>query len=160
MQHQGIQRKQRPGRNDVRIGGRIAIRDPSLALGSHTSELAVVASAPNGVCIEKPIGRCISPGGQVNVNIRFDAAQFTDQVNHRVEVAVEAASREDGLVVAGSIELELIDTILADHLQTSVAKARVIFGAGERESGAYDLETGLLPILQAFLFWLSVATPG
>src|SRR5581483_821816 len=114
--------------------------DPAFPVRSDTGYAVILSAAPGGVRIPQPEGRGKGAGRQVNVDIRLLLADFADQVDHRIQVAIERASREDRVRVAGSIKFELIHTVFVNHLHTDLTKARVVFRSGWRESVVDDLD--------------------
>ena len=62
--------------------------------------------------------------------------------------------------IAGAIELELVDSVLADHLQADVAESGIVLGPGEGVAAGDDLISGGFCELHPLLFGLGVAAPG
>src|SRR5690348_2877118 len=110
------------------VGIAVAIGDPLLAIGADAGKIVVLTTAPDRVGVAEPEGRWIRARREVHVEIRLLGAELLDEMDCRVEVAVERAPRKRARRVAGAVELELVDAVLADHPEARVTKARVVSG--------------------------------
>src|SRR5579871_1665907 len=106
----------------------------------------VFTAAPNGIRPPQPERRRKRARREVHVEIRFLGAKLADQMNRRVEVAVERASRRGARDVARAVELELIHPEPANHVHARVAEALIVNGARQRETAVVRLEALLLSI--------------
>ena len=150
---------ERPSLHHAIVGIGITIGDPPLAVWAYASHIVVFSAAPDGVGRHKPEWRGIGSGRQVDVNIRLLLAQFFYQMNRGGEVAVKGASREDRIGIARSVEFELIDVVLVNHVEANIAEARVVLRSREREPVTDDLKTLHLPVLQPLFLGSAVAAP-
>lgn len=128
VQHQRIQREERTLFDDPAIELGVTISDPALAIRADASETVVVASTPDRIGVEQPERRGIGSGCKVDVEIGLFRAQFSDEMNGGVEVAVKLAARNDLVGIAGAIEFELVDAVFLNQIETRVSKVAVILG--------------------------------
>src|SRR5258708_1871423 len=77
----------------------------------------------------------------------------------RGEVAVERTSLDYAVGVSGSVELELVDSILADHLQAYLAKPVVVLGSRKCEAISSNLVSLLLPVFDALFLRPGISSP-
>src|SRR6266536_3838666 len=122
VQHQRIHWKQWPLFDDPAIQLRVAISNPALAISTEACEAVIVAAAPDRIGIEQPERRGISSGGEIDVDVRLFRTQFADQMNCRIKVAVEVASGNDLVGIAGSIKFELVHPVFFDQVEAGIAE--------------------------------------
>src|ERR1700733_7272634 len=127
VQHERVHREQRTLFDHPAINLRVAIADPALAIGTHSGETVIVATTPNGIGIEKPKRRRISSSGEVHVEVWLFRAQFADQMDSGVKVAVELTSFDDLVCVARDVKLKLIHSVFLDHFYAGVAEITIVF---------------------------------
>ena len=129
MQHERVEREERPLLHYAAVGIRVAVSDPLLPLGPHSGKAVIAPAPPDGVGVPQEERRGVGTGREVHVEVRFLGTQVPDQVDHRIEVTVELATRDDARGVAGPVELELVHAVPADHRETGFAEALVVIGA-------------------------------
>ena len=159
VQHERIHREQRALFDHPAINLRVAIGDPALAVGADAGEAVVLAAAPDRIGIEQPEWRRISSGREVDVKVGLFRAQFADQMDGGVEVAVELASFDDLVRVAGAVELELVHAIFLDHVEARIAEVAIVFRPGQRESAFVGFESLRAGRSQTLLLRPVVAAP-
>src|SRR5579871_6804469 len=80
-------------------------------------------------------------------------------MDHRIEVTVEAASGKDLVCIPCAVKFEQVDSILADHLQTNVAKIVVIFRPRKSIASIDDLKVCTPAKLNTLLLGLRITSP-
>ena len=159
VQHERVERIERAAADDVLVCRAIAIGDPLLPIRSDAREVMVLSAAPDRIGVTEPEGRRVRARREIDVDFGLLGAELLYQVNRRVEVAVECATGKRPRGVSRSIKLELIHTVLANHAEAGIAKARVVLRSGEREATLVGLEALLLSELEPPLLRIAVAAP-
>ena len=113
MQHQRVQRIQRPHLHHALVGVGVAIGDPSFAICSHARRRIILAAAPDRVRMHHPERRRPRARREIDKQVRLRCAQFADQMDHRGKIAVEPAARKHRVHISRSIKLELVHAILS-----------------------------------------------
>src|ERR1700729_1766248 len=94
VQHQRIHGEQRTLFDHPAIDLRVAIGNPALAVGADASEAVVLAATPNRIGVEQPKWGRIRSSREVDVDVGLLRAQFSDEMDGRIEIAVELTSRD------------------------------------------------------------------
>jgi hypothetical protein len=84
---------------------------------------------------------------------------FAHQADRRLEVAVKFASRQHAVHIPRAVDLELVDTVVANKLQRHFAEARKVLGTGKGKTSFVRFETMLAAIFQTLFFRLIVSAP-
>src|ERR1700676_816128 len=159
VQHEGIHREERALFDHPAIDLRVAIGDPALPVAPDAGEAVVVATTPNRIGIEQPEWRRIGSGGEGDVEIGLFCAQFSNQVDGGVTVAVELASLDHFVRIASPVELELVHAVFLDQVETSVAEVAIVFRPGKRESTFIGFKSLRAGGSETLLLWPVVAAP-
>ena len=160
VQHERVHRKERAVFDDMTIDIGIAISDPALAIPADAREAVIIAAAPDGIRVEQPEWRRVCSCCEVDIDVRPLPAQFADQMDRRVEVAVELAALDYFVGISRAVELELVHAVLVDHLEAGVAEVAIVFRSGEREATFVGFESLRPSRSEALLLWSVIATPG
>src|SRR5579872_3429686 len=78
VKHERVHWEQWTILNNLAIDLRVAIGDPALAIRTHAREAVVFATTPDRIGVEQPEWRRICSRREVDVEVRFLRAQFTD----------------------------------------------------------------------------------
>src|SRR5208283_4419761 len=92
-------------------------------------------------------------------NIRFQGTPFSDEANGGMKVTIELAARENAIYVARTINLELVDSILTNELQSDRTKAGEVFRAGKREATCIHFKALLASVFHALHFGFVITSP-
>src|SRR5580658_3380625 len=107
----------------------VAVGNPFLPPGTYSRKLVILAASPDGVRILQPKWRGVRSRGQIDINVWLGGAQILNQIDSRVEIAIELAARSHSIGVARTVNFELVDSVLLNHLQADVVKMPVVFRA-------------------------------
>src|SRR5439155_3783500 len=138
----------------------VPIRDPTLAIRADTGKVVVLATTPDRVGMAQEERRRIRPAREVDVQIRLLDTQVGDQRKHRAEIGIERAAWNRVRHIPRAVELELIDAIPPDHVETGLAKPREVLGTRKREATLVRLEPLRSAEGQPVLLGLPIPAPG
>src|SRR6185312_16249815 len=119
-------------------------------------EVVIVAAAPDRIGVSQPERRRIRPRREIHVQVRLLGPQLANQMNRRVEIAVERTPERGARCIAGAVDLELIDTVPANHVDARVPESLIVDGSGKREAVGVGLESLLLAVGKSLLAWRPV----
>ena len=91
----------------------------------------ILPTPPNRIGILKPEGRGIGSNGEIYINIRSSLAPFADEADGSMEIDIERAARNRTVYIACTVNLELVNSVSFDEIESNFLKTRKIFGAGE-----------------------------
>src|SRR5512141_1136050 len=80
-------------------------------------------------------------------------------MDRSVEIAIEWTARKGVRRLAGSVELELIDAVIPDHIDAGIAEALVVHRTRQRETVRVGLEALRFSVCNSLLVRLTVAAP-
>ena len=131
--HQRIQRIQRPPLHHVLIGLHIAVGQPLLAPRSRALKIMIRPAPPRGIHIQQPERRWPGSGGLVDENVGIPDAQIRHQLQHRITIPCQPAFAGLG-PGRQTVEFELVDPVLLNHLPADVAEKLIVLRTRQRES--------------------------
>ena len=159
MEHERVERKERPLLHDPLVGVGVAVGDPALPIRADAGEVVVFPTPPDRVGVPQEERRGIRAGREVHIHVGLGGAKIADQGDHGVEVAVEGAAGDGMRHVARAVELELVHAVGADHVEARLAEALVILRSRQRESSFVGLEALRAAGGQALLPRPAIAAP-
>ena len=159
--HQRIERIQGRALDDIVIGLLIAICHLLLAFAACAVLTPVAPGPPDRVAIPQPVRRRPGSRGCIDKHVRSDPAQLADEPEQGLHVACKFGGRSGRPAAdADAVELEVVQSVLAEHAGADIEKPVVVFRPGQREAALVDLEALLATVLESLLFGFTVAAEG
>lgn len=160
VEHEGVQRIEIAAADHFVMHIIILVGNPAFAFGGGAIHKGMVfAAAPDGIRIKEPERRGPSAGGLVDVDVGPQRAQFGDEFQHGLEIAQARA----GVVIAihtNAVELEHVDAVIGDNIDTQRTEAVIVFRTGHGEIAIAGFIAEFLAKLDAFLVGFAIAAPG
>src|SRR6185503_16203831 len=138
---------------------RVAVRDPAFAVGSYTCVVVIIPATPDRIRMHHPERRRPRSRRQIDKEIRLHRSKLPNQMNHCREITVKPTPLEDRISVPRPIKLELIHSVLLNHLQRDFLECLVVLRPRKRIPAAHDLVSRTPSKRNSLLLWLRVPTP-